>query len=43
MRMHLTDQSSVTTKCVPLFHSKNANNDDNDKIMDYNKNNKLME
>ena len=29
--MHSTDQSSVTTKCIPLFHSKNANNDDNDK------------
>ena len=24
---HLTVQSSFTTKCVPSFHSKNANND----------------
>ena len=35
--MHFTDQSSVTTKCVPLFHSKNANNDDNDKNNDNNR------
>ena len=34
MRMHVADQSSFTTKCVPLF-SKNANND-NDKNNDNN-------
>ena len=27
MRMHVADQSSFTTKCVPLFQQKNANND----------------
>ena len=42
---HFTVQSSFTTKCVPSFHSKNANDDNdgsnkkmikNKKIMDYN-------
>ena len=28
--MHVTDQSSFTTKCVPLFNSKNANNDNDE-------------
>ena len=41
MKSHFTVQSSVTTKCVPLFNSKNANNDDNDKNNDNNENNGL--
>ena len=27
LKTHFTVQSSFTTKCVPSFHSKNANND----------------
>ena len=39
MKMHFAVQSSVTIKCVPLFTAKDANNDNDKKIMkimDYN-------
>ena len=41
---HLTVQSSYTTKCVPSFHSKNANDDHdgNNKKMIKIKNNGLQ-
>ena len=38
MKMHFTVPSSVTTKCVPLFTAKDANND-NDKNNENNNNN----
>ena len=42
MKMHFTVQSSVTTKCVPLFQQqKCANNDDYDINNANNENNKL--